>query len=229
MVVTDLINRLTELISVENPPGLLAIAALAVMADLGLPIPLVVEPALFLVSYQAGPLSLPVFLFVASLHFGRQLGTAALYWASRLLGPRFTDWIGGHFGRFGARVSHGIESFKTKMRSSRQNELRLLQAVTVARLTPGLLPVVTVASGTLSLPYHLFVVAVMLSGLIYDMVIVGLGYAARQGLSGITPGVTIWLIIGVTVLFAVLPGLIRFLARKIQTAIHVHAGPRLRP
>ncbi len=87
------LEMLSGAVSLASPAGLVAILVLALLADVGIAIPLIIEPALFLITYQYGPFSLPVLNFVVSLTLGRQIGTAFLYWLSRLAGYELGNWI----------------------------------------------------------------------------------------------------------------------------------------
>ncbi len=187
---------------------------LAIMADLGIPVPLVVKPALFLIVYQAGPISLPVLLFIGSLQIGRQIGAAILYWSSRLLGNRFLDWINRHHKRLGKQLTEKEGEFKEKLGEGTQRNVRIVGTITFGRLTPGLLPVVTIGAGMLKLSYLLLVIAVVISAIIYDAVTISLGFLAKIGLYGVSPDIAVWIILGVAILVAGLPTLISFLAGR---------------
>lgn len=82
------IHSLSSLIGVTNPIGLGVVFIMVVFADIGFVIPFIIEPALFLITFQAGPVSIPVLLFVLMMALGRQGGTAILYWLSRLAWER---------------------------------------------------------------------------------------------------------------------------------------------
>ena len=211
--ITGILDKIAAFISAENPAGLLAIAGLAVLADIGLPVPVVVEPALFLISYKSGPLSVPVFLFIGALHGGRQIGTALLYWLSRFLGDRFLSWLCG-LGRIGARISDRTEKVKKRIEGNKRVRVLIVQTITIGRLTPGLLPLVTVGAGILKISYLFMAIAVVISGLVYDLVIVFLGYLARIGLKNIDPHMATLMVLAIMVLIILLPFLITLLRRK---------------
>lgn len=63
-----IIEILTFLMSMDNP---LSFAAIVGLSILGIPVPVAVEPALFLISYHAGPISIPVLIFIVALQVGR--------------------------------------------------------------------------------------------------------------------------------------------------------------
>ncbi len=210
----NILDQFIRLISVENPAGLLVIMTLAISADVGLPIPAVVEPTLFLLSYRAGPLSIPVLLFVAALQLGRQIGTAILYWPSRLLGGKSLGWVSEHLGGLGRKLAEQTMQFSKKLGSERRHRTRVIGLITVGRLTPGLLPVVTVGSGILKLPYAFLVIATVISGLVYDLTIIFLGYLAKIGLSSIAPDVAVWVALAAIIVLASLPFFFSFLKNR---------------
>ena len=66
-------------------------------------------------------------------------------------------------------------------------------------------------SGTIKLPYILLVIAIVISASVYDFVIIVLGFLAKIGLHGLSPGTAIWVIAAITVLVAGVPALIGLL------------------
>lgn len=184
--INEALSTLATSISVNNPGGLAAIFLLAVSADIGIPFPFVLDTILFFTTYQAGPFSLPVFLIVMMLLGGRQLGTGAIYWLSRLLGTRFIDWI----GRRSSSLQYKLEQFQNKL--GRWSIL----AITAARLTPGLMQVSSAAAGALHFRYYQMVLAIVLSSIVYDGTLIALGFLARIGLKGLDPKYSAWIVIG---------------------------------
>ncbi len=182
-----LLDGLVEAIDTFNLVGLLAIAGLALLADVGLPVPLVIEPSLFYVIYHKGPLSLAAILFVVMLAVGRQAGTATLYWISRLTGSRVGGWAGKRFPNFSRRFARQVDRLQSHVCNQQECGRRLLIIATSVRLTPGLLPFQSIVAGTLRWPYHIMVIATVISGLAYDIVLVFLGSMARLGLRVLSP------------------------------------------
>jgi membrane protein DedA with SNARE-associated domain len=191
------IHNLSNTVSVTNPVGLAVIFALVVFADVGVVIPFIIEPALFLITFQSGPFSLPVLLFVMMLTLGRQGGTAILYWLSRLVGVQLGRLIRRLFPDFAARFSKRLQQFERSL-GQRQS-----MALAVARLTPGLVQVSTVAAGSLRIGFPSVMVAALISGIIYDVSIVFLGGLAHYGLRGINPDYSIYMALSVGVLIGV--------------------------
>ncbi len=191
---SGLLSGLTGLVSVDNPVGLLAILSLAMSADAGFAIPAVIEPALFLTTYHAGPLSPSVIGFVAMLAVGRQVGTAFLYWLSWFTGNRFIEWLCKRF----PLVGRGLASRKCQFEGV--TGMRLFFAIATARLMPGFLQVSSITAGTLRVRYAIVAAAAVLSGIIYDGIIVALGYLSKIWLRDLRPEYSTWIVIGLVLL-----------------------------
>ncbi|MFC1949547.1 DedA family protein [Chloroflexota bacterium] len=180
-------------ISVDNPGGLAAIFFLTVSADIGIPFPFVLDTILFFTTYTAGPFSAPVLLIIIMLLSGRLLGTGIIYWLSRLLGTRFIEWVTRR-SRF---LRRNLEEFQ-----SRSGKWSVL-AITMARLTPGLMQVSSVAAGSLHVRYYRLVLAIILSSIVYDGALIILGTLARLGLRGVEPQYSVWIAFGFVVVMMV--------------------------
>jgi membrane protein DedA with SNARE-associated domain len=216
-LINDLLVQLTTSITSGNPQVLLVIFCLAVSADLGFPFPFLLDALLFFTVYKVGPVSLPVFLVVLMLFCGRMAGTGSLYWASRLLGAKFVDWVKRH-SRF---IARNLERFP---RSSSWPVL----AIVAGRLTPGLMQVATVAAGSLQVSYFRLVLSIVLSSIIYDGTLVVLGTLARLGFKNVKPQDSVWVLVGFVVVMVaafVLVHLIR--SQSSSTNRHRPGGPEL--
>jgi LPXTG-motif cell wall-anchored protein len=197
---------LSSLISVTNPVGLGIVFGLVVLADIGFIIPFVIEPALFLIVYQAGPFSVPVMLFVLMMTAGRQVGTGTLYWLSRLSWDEIERLLRRFFPGFAARFSRRVEQFERRL-GKRQSI-----ALAIARLTPGLLQVSTIASGILRIQFAYVLVGTFIAGIIYDAILVFLGGLAHYGLKGVEQSYSVFIALGI----AVLMGLISFIIGRFR-------------
>ena len=84
-----------------NPSGLLILFFLAVIADIGIPIPFVLDSVLLLTAFKVwiapDPVWTPVVLIIVMLFIGRQAGSALLYFLTRLLGKSFINWLKRRF------------------------------------------------------------------------------------------------------------------------------------
>ena len=117
-------------------------------------------------------------------------------------------------GRIGARISNRTEKVKKRIEGNKRVRVLIIQTITIGRLTPGLLPLVTVGAGILKISYLFMAIAVVISGLVYDLVIVFLGYLARIGLKNIDPHMATLMVLAIMVLIILLPFLITLLRRK---------------
>jgi len=180
------LGTLAASISADNPAGLAAIFFIAASCDIGIPFPFVLDTIVFFTVYQLGALSWPVLLVLVMLLGGSLLGTSVLYWVSRLLGPRFVDWVGRRSGF----LRRNLEQFQNRLGKWR------IPVIVAARLTPGLMQVSSAAAGTTRVPYHQMVLSVVFSFIVYDGTLVALGTIARLGLGDVGPEYSAWIIIG---------------------------------
>jgi membrane protein DedA with SNARE-associated domain len=180
-------------ISVDNPAGLAAIFFLTVSADIGVPFPFVLDTIVFFTTYEMGALSWPVLLVILMLLGGSLLGTSIIYWVSRLLGPRFVDWV----GRRSKFLQRNLE--KCQNRLGRWT----IPVIVAARLTPGLMQVSSLAAGTTRVPYYKVVLAIVFSFIVYDGTLIALGTLARLGLKDVGPEYSFWIVLGFVAIMAV--------------------------
>jgi membrane protein DedA with SNARE-associated domain len=204
--ILQFIHNLSNLIGVTNPIGLIIVFGLVVLADVGFVIPFIIEPALFLITIQAGPLAPPAWLFVLMMTLGRQGGTAILYWLSRSAGDRMERLSRRFFPRLTNRFAARVQQFERKL--GRQQHF----ALAIARLTPGLVQVSTIASGILRIHFYSVMFGAFLAGIIYDLVIVLLGSLAHYGLKGINADYSIYIALGL----AVFMGLLSYIVGRVR-------------
>jgi membrane protein DedA with SNARE-associated domain len=131
-------------------------------------------------------------LTVLALFMGRQMGSAILYLLSRLLGKAFIRWLQRHFPALRA----GLDSLGNRL--SRWS----LLAVVTGRLTPGLLQITSVAAGTIRLRYYQFALGIALSSIIYDGILVLLGFIAAHSPKSNDINFTFWMLIAILILSA---------------------------
>lgn len=180
------LSGLTEGVNLGNPAALGVLFSLGIVGDIGVPLLLTVEVFLFFTSYNIGPLSTQVLLIVLALLLGREVGAAALYWASRILGSPLINRVGKRFPWLPNRIRWVRARLEKKPALS----------VAVVRLTPGLLQIPSLAAGVTRLRYSDFALGVALSSLAYDVVIVLFGVGARFGLDSLTTNPTSYLMVG---------------------------------
>jgi membrane protein DedA with SNARE-associated domain len=187
-----------------NPSGLLILFFLSIIADIGIPIPFVLDTILLLTSFHSGPLSMPVLLIIITLFLGRQVGSAVLYLLSRLLGKMFLRWLQRHLPSIGNR----LELFKSRL------DHWAPLAVATARLTPGLLQITSVAAGAIRLRYVYFALGIAFSSLIYDGILILLGFIAASSPRSSDANFTVWLIIAMLIIVCILWPLLFLLVRR---------------
>lgn len=204
------LSTLAASINVDNPGGLTAIFFLTMSADIGIPFPFVLDTILFFTTYEMGAFSLPVLLIILMIWGGRLLGTGIIYWVSRLLGTRFTDWVGKR-SKF---LRRNFEQFQNRL--GRWS----IPVIVVARLTPGLMQVSSVAAGTVRVRYYKVVLAIILSSIVYDGTLIILGTLARLGLKDVGPEYSAWIVIGFVAIMAAVFVAIHLIRRRFKWNQH---------
>ncbi len=162
----DLLSHLTYAVGFKNPAGLGILFVMGLFTDIGIPLLFAVEIFLLYASYYIGPVSLQVLLIVAMLLAGRLCGASILYWLSYFIGEPFIRWLTKYF----PWLRKGVTVVNAQLKN------RTTTAVTLVRLTPGLLQVPSLVTGSLHLRYASFLLGAVFSSLIYDFSIVFLGY-----------------------------------------------------
>ena len=202
------LSALAASISVDNPAGLVAIFFITVSCDIGIPFPFVLDTIVFFTAYQMGALSWPVLLVLMMLLGGSLLGTSILYWVSRLLGPRFVDWVGKR-SKF---LRRNLEQFQNRLGRW------TIPVIVAARLTPGLMQVSSVAAGTMRVPYYQVLLAIVFSFIVYDGTLIILGTLARLGLKDVGPEYSAWIVIGFVAIMAAVFLTIHLIRRRTNRA-----------
>jgi membrane protein DedA with SNARE-associated domain len=197
-------------ISVDNPAGLAAIFFIAASCDIGIPFPFVLDTIVFFTTYEVGALSWPVLLVLVMLLGGSLLGTSVLYWMSRLLGPRFVDWV----GRRSKFLQRNLEQFQNRLDKWR------IPIIVAARLTPGLMQISSMAAGTTRIPYYQMVLSVVFSFIVYDGTLIALGTIARLGLGDVGPQYSAWIVIGFVGIMTTIFAAIHLIRRRVRWSQH---------
>ena len=198
------LSTLAASINVDNPAGLVAIFFLAVSADMGIPFPFALDTIVFFTTYKMGAFSLPVLLVLMMLLGGSLLGTSVIYWVSRLLGPRFINWLGRRSGF----LRHNLEQFQNRLGRW------TIPVIVAARLTPGLMQVSSVAAGTVRIGYYKLVLTIVLSFVAYDGTLIVLGTLARLGLKDVGPEYAAWIVIGFVAIMAAIFVIVHLIRRR---------------
>jgi membrane protein DedA with SNARE-associated domain len=189
----------------NSPSAMLVLCLVAALTEAGMPFPLVQETAFFYTVYSMGPLSFNMLLLIAVLMLGGVIGGSAVWGVSRLFGGRLIDWLSRRWPAFGKNVRLLVNRL----------ERRAILAVAIARLTPGLLTVTSVAAGSIRVRYVDFVLGICLAAVATDVVMLGLGLLARGAVQALNIESYSW----VTV---VGPPLLMMLATAIYTLWQRH-------
>jgi membrane protein DedA with SNARE-associated domain len=206
----------TQIMTAVSQGSLLALLGLVLIAgvmEIGLPVPFVLDSTLLFVSLYAGFISLPTLLVVLALLVGRLIGSSILYWLGRLFSGVFVKWLNRRWPRVSDRISYLSDKLnqpapsvgadpRLASRSFARYSLsfRVPLTIVIARFTPGMLSVSSVAAGAICLRYGAFVISIGLSSIIADGIVLTVGLLATFGLKilGLTPSV--WqLVIGLTI------------------------------
>jgi membrane protein DedA with SNARE-associated domain len=205
---TNLLNWMQAIFFGGDHNGLLIIFALAVITDIGVPVPFVLDTVLILAAYkvffEVNQNWLPVILMVLMLFVGRQIGSGILYGLARFLGGGFIGWVERHFPSVGKRLN----SFCA--RPGRWAPL----AVITGRLTPGLLQITSVAAGAVRLRYDYFAIGIALASIIYDGILILLGFFAAHSPKADDANFTFWLLIVLMVIVCILWPLLVVMVRR---------------
>ncbi len=181
-----------------NPLGLTVLFSLAVITDIGFPVPFFLDTVLLLTAYKVcinpDPNWMPVILIVIMLFIGRQAGSGILYLMSRYLGHSFLKRVIKYFPSMG----NGLEAIKTRL-----HHWAPLVVVT-GRLTPGLLQITSVASGTIRLRYSYFASGIAIASLIYDGLIILLAYIAAHNPKAADMDFMFWILIAMIICVSIL-------------------------
>jgi len=200
----NLLDILVGAFSVDNPAGLFAICLLAVMADIGIPFPFLLDTILFVTVLKTGIFSPHVFLVLLMLLAGRFIGTSLVYGLGYTLGFKIVNWLGKRSHRF-QNYYNGIKSRTGKW---------VVVSITLGRLTPGLMQMASVSAGALRISYLLLALAIILTSVIYDGIIIALGWLARIGFKDITPEMSVWVVLGFIIILVLILIAVRLIQNK---------------
>ncbi len=208
--------------------ALLGLILIAAVMEIGVPIPFILDSTLLFVSLYAGFISLPTLLVVFALFVGRFIGSSILYWLGRLFSDALIKWLKKRWPKVSDRLSYLSNKLSQPaplVDAGTRSTSRLLPryswtfrvplTIVLARFTPGLLTVSSVAAGGISLHYGTFVLGIGLSSIIADGLVLTIGFLASLGLKilGVTPSV--WqLVIGLTILISLGWGIFFLVKRR---------------
>ena len=188
-----------------NAAAMVSLLSLVALTEAGIPLPFILDSVLFFTSYKNGPLSIQVLIVLLTVFIGRQFGANVIYWLTRFLGNAFISWLGKRY----RSLQNNLDRLEARLSN------HAVPAVIVTRLT-GLLTLASVASGAVCMRYHYFIVGVALSALIFDGVLILLGFITRNGLDllGFTPS-TWQVIVGLVIIISLVWVIFHLVLRRI--------------
>jgi membrane protein DedA with SNARE-associated domain len=188
---TEFLNNIVAALNLEQFGGLIVLFGVAFITDIGIPFGFALDSLLMVAAYQAGPFSQQVLIMMVTLWLGRLVASSALYLMARLLG---TSIITSRrlLKRFPS-IPENLEKAKQKVGGQAPPTIAL------ARLTPGLLQLSSIAAGVLRVEYWHFFAGVTLASAIYDVFVILIGTIARGALASFHIDFSPWLVIGATI------------------------------
>ena len=78
----------------------------------------------------------------------------------------------------------------------------------------------SVAAGTLRVPYHQVVLAIVFSSIVYDGTLIILGTLARLGLKNVGPEYSFWIVLGLVAIMAAIFVVIYLVRRRSKLSQH---------
>jgi membrane protein DedA with SNARE-associated domain len=187
-----------------------ALFIIAALTEVGVPFPFIIDGALFITSFENGLISLQVLYVILALTLGRIAGCTVIFWLSRFVGDALIVWLGKRFPKL--KIVEKMTRLNTRLRR------RAPFAVAVARLTPGLLIVSSVAAGYCGIRYYQLVLGIILASVVADGALVIVGFATKYGFNilGFTPSA--WEVVLVLVIILVLVWLVSWLWQRYRNS-----------
>jgi membrane protein DedA with SNARE-associated domain len=183
---------LTQSLEHGNLSVLAVLFLISTVVEIGVPVPWVQDTVLLFLGYGPSQLLNVAPMVVLCLMAGRIAGASIVFWVARRFEPRFTRWLGRKF----PRILNRARDLGDKLGK------RSALAVTIARLTPGLLTPSTIAAGLFKVRYPYFCIGVVISSLIPDIIEIASGIAVKAGVTfaGVTPTPSIFIVALITLM-----------------------------
>jgi membrane protein DedA with SNARE-associated domain len=177
----SLLTTITTAVAQNSFAALATLFLVAMLTEIGMPFPFIIDGALLVASYENGLLSFHVLFVIVALTLGRLVGATAIYWLSRFAGDKFIGWLARRFPKL--KLLEKMAWLNARLHR------HAMWAVAVARLTPGLLTPSTVAAGCSGVKYYRLVLGIILASIIADGALVIVGVITKYGLTflGFTP------------------------------------------
>jgi len=147
-----------------DPKSLASVFFLLIFNEIGLPLPVVYETLLLFTGYQLSKGN-PSYIFTAVFGaFGSSVGASLVFVFFCVFGDEILN------SKFLSRYRNRVAKIKLEV------ERREIVAVTLSRLTPGLVGLTGAAAGVLRINYLKFVVGVLVSNLVWAAVMITAGF-----------------------------------------------------
>lgn len=213
---SELPSLAMEAINQVNIGTLSALFSIASLMEVGVPFPFALDSVLFYLGYQISTLWGQAALIVFVLLLGRVVGSSVVYWLSRAIGRPPINWLRRRFPAFNSRIAGFLQKLGNRdtvpvavARLGFQIPPAigtLLSGVSltvaIARITPGLLTVTSIVSGTIGFSYPSFVLGVGMASLFTDGVIIASGITMGYVIGSLGFTFSPWFIVAGLALFA---------------------------
>ena len=180
----EIVSQSLDTLSQGNILALTVLFLVLALGEWGIPFPFVLQSVLFFIGYQISHGSIQVILLVLILISGRIAGSAVLFWSARALGNPVANWFQRRFWRMQDKLN--------KLRG--EAGIRSPLAVTMGRLTPGLLVPTSLTSGAIGLRYEYFIIGVALSAIIWDGTFILSGIVLGHGAQNLGSNLSVWIL-----------------------------------
>ena len=188
-----------------------------------------IDTVLFLMGYQIDDIWLRTIVVVIILMVARELGAGIVYGIFYSFGNPLIRWLGRRFPGIPRRFERltnrlGIKTTLALIISRLGAEAPLAASglvfrpsfsIALARLTPGLLSLTSIASGTLRFRYIFFAMGIGISSIYSDCTVIVLGIIAGFGLRQLSSAPPAWVfIVGIIVNACIVITIQYFIWRK---------------
>ncbi len=151
--------------------AIIALFLIAVLSEMSVPFPFVIDTTVLFVGYHSGFFSVQMLILLLVLYTGGVLGSGLVYLLARILGKRFIILL--------AKRRNGLQGLINRM-ADKLSRTKVPITVAMARLTPGLLTPVSIASGCIALPFQKFVAGLGIATFITDAILITIGIITRD-------------------------------------------------
>jgi membrane protein DedA with SNARE-associated domain len=225
-----------HIVAMGNLQDLEAISLIAFLTEFGVPFPLVMDSVLFLIGYQIEDSWLKAIIVIFVLLIAREAGSTIVYQLFHSLGNPLVKWLARRFPSIPQKWERLTSRLRIKTTLAlvisrlgaevplAASGLGFRAPVTIAltRLTPGLLSLTSIVSGTLKFRYIYFAAGIGISSLFSDCTVIIMGVITSYGLRQLSSTPPSWLlIIGIIINIIVVMTIQRFIWRNVGKKIQM--------